>query len=73
MPSPDCSVVIHVSSGSTLTIRVPPDLKRAAESIAREHDTTISQLVRAFLRDYVDQNRQRSLLGDAAPRTKSRK
>ena len=60
-------------SASTLTIRVPLELQQAAESVARDRDTTLSQLVRAFLRDYVAKERQKSLLGDDGLRTKSRK
>lgn len=58
---------------STLTIRIPCELKQAAESIARERDTTLSQQIRAFLRDYVAKGRQKSLLDDEGLRTKSRK
>lgn len=58
---------------STLTIRIPLELKQAAESIARERDTTLSQQIRAFLRDYVSKERQISLLGDEVLRTRSRK
>lgn len=58
---------------STLTIRIPLELKQAAESIARERDTTLSQQIRAFLRDYVSKERQISLLGDEGLRTRSRK
>ena len=60
-------------SESTLTLRISLELKRAAESVARSRDTTLSQQVRGFLRRYVDENRQKSLLGDDAVRTKSRK
>jgi antitoxin component of RelBE/YafQ-DinJ toxin-antitoxin module len=60
-------------SASTLTIRVPLELKQAAESVARDRDTTLSQLIRAFLRDYVAKERQLSFLGDDGLRTKSRK
>lgn len=72
MSFPPCSVVIHASKASTLTIRIPPELKQSAEAVAREHDTTVSQLVRSFLRDYVSQNRQKSLLDGGASRTKSK-
>ncbi len=58
---------------STLTIRIPLELKQAAESIARERDTTLSQQIRVFLRDYVSKERQISLLGDEVLRTRSRK
>ena len=58
---------------STLTIRIPLELKQAAESIARDRDTTLSQQIRAFLRDYVSKERQISLLGDEVLRTRSRK
>lgn len=61
------------SDVSTLTIRVPLELKQSAESVAREKDTTLSQLIRAFLRDYVAKERQKSLLGDEGLRTRSRK
>lgn len=58
---------------STLAIRIPLELKQAAESIARERDTTLSQQIRVFLRDYVSKERQISLLGDEVLRTRSRK
>ena len=60
-------------SASTLTIRIPRELKQAAESIARERDTTLSQQIRAFLRDYVAKERQIPLLGGEGLRTKARK
>lgn len=37
----------------TLTIRIDPALKQAAEKIAAEHDETLSQVLRRALRDYV--------------------
>ena len=55
--------MVLVMTESTLTIRIPLELKQAAESIARERDTTLSQQIRAFLRDYVSKERQISLLG----------
>ena len=60
-------------SESTLTVRISLELKQVAESVARSRDTTLSQQVRGFLRRYVDENRQKSLLGDDVVRTKSRK
>ncbi len=65
--------MVLVMTESTLTIRIPLELKQAAESIARERDTTLSQQIRAFLRDYVSKERQISLLGGESLRTKSRK
>jgi hypothetical protein len=67
-----CGVFVVSDSDSTLTIRIPSELKQAAESVARSADTTISQQVRAFLREYVVMNSQKSLLGDDVIRTKSR-
>ena len=60
-------------SESTLTIRISLELKHAAESVARSRDTTLSQQVRGFLRRYVEENRQKSLLGDDVVRTKAKR
>lgn len=60
-------------SESTLTIRISLELKQAAESVARSRDTTLSQQVRGFLRRYIDENRQKSLLCDDVVRTKAKR
>ncbi len=60
-------------SESTLTIRISRELKQAAESVARSRDTTLSKQVRGFLRRYIEENRQKSLLGDDVVRTRAKR
>lgn len=47
---------------TTLTIRLPADLKKAAEAAAARNDDTLSRVIRQALKDYVSQNAQGDLL-----------
>lgn len=47
---------------STLTIRIPADLKKAAEDAALQNDESLSRVVRQALRNYVEKNAQGDLL-----------
>lgn len=38
---------------STLTIRIPEDLKRSAEIVAKQRDESLSQVIRKHLREYI--------------------
>lgn len=40
---------------STYTMRVPQDLKKAFETAAKSADITGAQLIRAWMRQYVEQ------------------
>lgn len=44
-------------SDSNFTVRVPEDLKEAFTEAARAHDRTGAQLVREFMRQYIEQAR----------------
>lgn len=59
---------------TTFTFRLEPDLKAAFERAAKLNDQLPSQLLRAYMRDYVRKNAgaaQRDLLREAAPATQS--
>lgn len=43
---------------TTLTIRIDADLKQAALAVAKQRDERLSQVVRKFLRDYVEKSSQ---------------
>lgn len=45
-----------------IAFRVPPELKKAFEAATKANDRTGSQILRDFVRDYIKQNRQGSLL-----------
>lgn len=47
---------------TTITARAPESLKRAFEAAAAANDRTASQLIREFMRDYVQKNAQGDLL-----------
>lgn len=46
---------------SSLTIRIPSDLKRSAEIVAELRDESLSQVIRRMLREYVKANQQGDL------------
>jgi antitoxin component of RelBE/YafQ-DinJ toxin-antitoxin module len=46
---------------TTLTIRIEKDLKEAAAAVAKQRDESLSQVLRKFLRDYVQKGAQGSL------------
>ena len=48
---------------SVVNLRLPADLKTAFEEVCRQNDQTTSQVLRAFMRRYVQENAQRPLLG----------
>lgn len=41
---------------TNIIIRVPVGLKRMMESCAKDADQTVSQILRAFMRDYTKKN-----------------
>ncbi|MNS83679.1 hypothetical protein D3C72_1174750 [compost metagenome] len=47
---------------TTLTIRIPADLKKAAEDAAIRNDESLSRVVRQALRNYVAKHAQGDLL-----------
>lgn len=47
---------------TTLNVRIPKDLKKAFDEVCAEKDTTASQAIRAFIRDFVAKNAQGDLL-----------
>jgi len=53
---------------STLTIRIPADLKKAAEDAALKNDESLSRVVRQALRDYVQKHAQGDLLAQKGPK-----
>lgn len=44
---------------SNFTVRVPDDLKEAFTEAARAHDRTGAQLVREFMRNYIEEARNK--------------
>lgn len=51
-----------MESTTVLNLRVPADLKAAFDAACRSNDQTSSQVIRAFLREYVRKNAQGDLL-----------
>jgi predicted transcriptional regulator len=47
---------LDAASSSTYTIRIPTPLKQAFDEVAGLHERNGSQLVREFMRDYVQSN-----------------
>lgn len=45
-----------------ITVRAEDYLIQQFHEVAKENDTTASQLIRGFMRDYLKKNRQRKLL-----------
>jgi predicted transcriptional regulator len=50
------STLLDAANSSTYTIRIPTPLKQAFDEIAGLHERNGSQLVREFMRDYVQSN-----------------
>ena len=49
------------SNSSTYTVRIPTPLKQAFDQVASLHERNGSQLVREFMRDYVQSNAKQAL------------
>ena len=49
----------------TLTVRVPEDLAKLVQSVARSRDEQVSQVIRRCLRQYVDSSPTQRDLMDA--------
>ena len=47
---------------TVINLRIPCELKRAFEDACKANDQTASQVIRAFVRQYVKQNAQGDLL-----------
>lgn len=47
---------------STLTLRLPADLKAAFEMACKQNDQNSSQVIRAMMREYIKKNAQGDLL-----------
>lgn len=50
------SNALDAASSSTYTVRIPTPLKQAFDEVASLHERNGSQLVREFMRDYVQAN-----------------
>ena len=50
------SNALDAASSSTYTVRIPKPLKQAFDEVASLHERNGSQLVREFMRDYVQAN-----------------
>ncbi len=51
---------LDAASSSTYTIRIPTPLKQAFDEVASLHERNGSQLVREFMREYVQANAKRA-------------
>jgi predicted transcriptional regulator len=52
---------LDAASSSTYTVRIPTPLKQAFDRVASLHERNGSQLVREFMRDYVQSNAKQAL------------
>ena len=52
---------LDATSSSTYTVRIPTPLKQAFDQVASLHERNGSQLVREFMRDYVQSNAKQAL------------
>lgn len=52
---------VQIMKESTFTFRIPEELKKGFETIAKEQDQSTAQILRAFMRDYVHTHSQRNL------------
>jgi predicted transcriptional regulator len=52
---------LDAASSSTYTVRIPTPLKQAFDQVASLHERNGSQLVREFMRDYVQSNAKQAL------------
>jgi hypothetical protein len=52
---------MNTKETALIAIRVPLEVKKQFEMIAVSNDITVSQLLRAYIREYVKCNSQRSI------------
>lgn len=55
------STPLDTANSSTYTVRIPTPLKQAFDQVASLHERNGSQLVREFMRDYVQNNARQAL------------
>jgi len=59
------AIAPDATDSSTYTVRIPTALKQAFDQVAGLHERNGSQLLREFMRDYVQCNAQQALVHEA--------